>query len=445
MDVDNAVGLGCEAKSKEGWLELLCRKKNGTGGHPTRAIRDLEAFKAAELAGAAPGSDAGAAAAGSPDASAATAEAVDAGAGATDAGTADPRLANVVMPDEQGELRVIVPWPPAQETKIRIEWSDTKYDFVLADETANLVLPVTLGIRRKCEGLRKASEAVVAAGKKLEGEAALTSADTAKLPRFGVCQMAGLGAWAVTLGELTASGAGAARSLAAKLDVVHLDAEGVEIRAPFGTLEFAPGSLQMPPLMVYDYDNDGEHEVIVRHEITKVPAGKTPAPLPAVYSFIGGAVAAYAKLGPMGPGGVSVDQLEFDMRPDLADYGPYVAWLGDDCGARTCPGRMVGPRFFAHSTPDGGFSRTDASATGALKRACSQAPTSIVVSDGKSANVARTATSLGCAKAWGVDAETITKELTEKRSVLCGSETDCPLFVALRSWAAQDPPARVSK
>src|SRR6188768_2686761 len=33
-----AVGLGCEATSLDGWLQLLCRKKNGTGGHPVRAV-----------------------------------------------------------------------------------------------------------------------------------------------------------------------------------------------------------------------------------------------------------------------------------------------------------------------------------------------------------------------------------------------------------------------
>src|SRR5262245_23752819 len=29
VEVTNAVGLGCEARSSQGWLQLLCRKKNG--------------------------------------------------------------------------------------------------------------------------------------------------------------------------------------------------------------------------------------------------------------------------------------------------------------------------------------------------------------------------------------------------------------------------------
>jgi hypothetical protein len=36
--IGDAVGLGCEPTSLDGWLQLLCRKKNGTGGHPVRAV-----------------------------------------------------------------------------------------------------------------------------------------------------------------------------------------------------------------------------------------------------------------------------------------------------------------------------------------------------------------------------------------------------------------------
>ncbi|HET9934142.1 MAG TPA: hypothetical protein VFQ35_25745, partial [Polyangiaceae bacterium] len=40
--IENAVGQGCEARSAEGWLEFLCRKKNGTGGRPVRATWPTE-------------------------------------------------------------------------------------------------------------------------------------------------------------------------------------------------------------------------------------------------------------------------------------------------------------------------------------------------------------------------------------------------------------------
>ncbi len=441
VNVTNAVGLGCAATASGGWLELLCRKKNGTGGHPVRAVRDLAALAAAEAAGTAPAASTAPAVSAVPVASAAE-TATDT---ATDADALDPRLANVIEADAQGELRVVAPWRAGQHAKIRVEWSDTQYDLTVDGESASLVLPVALGLRKKCEALRVASQRVAEAAQKLPDGAALTSADALKLPRFGLCQMAGLGAWVVGLDALRASGSGAARSLEAQLSAIHLDPDGSEQSTLLGTLEFAPGGLRVPPLMVYDYDDDGQHELIFRHEIQKVAAGKTPAALPAVWSFVGGAVAAYGKLGPLGPGGASTEHLDHDMRPDLADFGPFVAWLGADCGARTCPARIVGPRFFAHSTPDGSFSRTDAAAVAALERACATAPASVVVAEGPSVNAARTATLIGCARAWGVGTEVITQELDAKRSALCGTEGDCPLLVTLRAWASAEPPARVSR
>src|SRR5262245_12684317 len=52
--IANAIGLGCETKSLDGWLELLCRRKNGTGGHPARAlVRDPLAESVAAPAGSA--------------------------------------------------------------------------------------------------------------------------------------------------------------------------------------------------------------------------------------------------------------------------------------------------------------------------------------------------------------------------------------------------------
>ncbi|HOU89948.1 MAG TPA: hypothetical protein PLU22_02830 [Polyangiaceae bacterium] len=441
VEITNAIGLGCQATTSEGWLELLCRKRNGTGGRPVRAVRDLTALAAAEAAGASPAPSAAPAA--SAAAAASTTEtATDT---VTDAGTLDPRLANVIEVDAQGELRVLAPWRSGQRAQIRLEWSDTQYDLTVDGESASLVLPVALGLRKQCEALRVASERAVEAAQKLPGEAALTSADQLKLHQLGLCQMAGLGAWAVGLDELTLSGSGAARTLAARLSVIHLDPDGSSKTAALGALEFAPGGLQLPPLMVYDYDDDGQDEVIIRHEVNKVAAGKAPAALPAVWSFKGGAVVAYGKLGPLGPGGVSTEHLDYDMRPDLADFGPFVAWLGPDCGARTCPPRLVGPRFFAHSAPDGSFSRTDAAAVAALERACAAAPASVVVADGQSVNALRTATLLGCARSWGVSTEVITQELDAKRGALCGAASDCSLLATLRAWASAEPPARVSR
>ncbi|MBN2192525.1 MAG: hypothetical protein JW751_06880 [Polyangiaceae bacterium] len=75
----------------------------------------------------------------------------------------------------------------------------------------------------------------------------------------------------------------------------------------------------------------------------------------------------------------------------------------------------------------------------------SAAPASVVVAEGPSVNAARTATLLGCARAWGVSTDALNQQLDAKRSDLCGAERDCPLLATLRAWAAAEPPARVSR
>ena len=427
VEVANAVGLGCEARSSQGWLELHCRKKNGTGGHPVRGIRDLEKFNAEQAANAEAAPD-------SPPSEAA--EAADA---APSAGVAAGELPNVIEPDEQGELKVAVPWRPGHSAKLRVEWTDTSYDLEIDGTTARLVLPVSVALRRVCETLRKQSQAVVDAVDKSPDAAGLNKADVAKLPRFGICQNAGLGAWALALEKLEASGAAATRVVRATIGVAQLSPEGRQQRAPFGTLAFAPQGLQAKPLMVYDYDDDGQQELIVRYEVMKTPEAATK--LSAVYTVRGSEVVPYEKLEPMGPGAAIVEQLDFDMRPDVADFGPYVAWLTSDCGAKACPDRINGPQFFAYAQKDGSFSRTASAALDALKRACPKAPDPVVVTQGDSVNVARTAQQLGCAKAWKVDDAKLTAALEADRSKICSGAEDCPLYAVLKAWVSSAPPA----
>lgn len=437
VEVTNAVGLGCEARSSQGWLQLLCRKKNGTGGRPVRAIRDLAAYNAEQAnAGTASSEKA------DPEPSENDAPTDTAGESAEppqEAGAAPSELPNVIEPDEQGELRVPVPWRAGHTAKLRVEWTDTSYDLEVDGTVARLVLPVSLGLRRQCEALRKESQAVVDAAEKGTDPAGPNRSDVAKLPRFGMCQTAGLGAWTLQLQKLEAAGTAPARVVRASFEVAHVDPDGQVKRAPFGTLAFAPQGLQAKPLMVYDYDDDGQQELIVRYDIVKTSA--VVEALPALYTLRGGEVKAYDKLQPMGPGGVAVEQLDYDMRPDLADFGPYVAWLSSDCGAKACPDRITGPQFFAYSEKDGSFSRTHSAAVSALKRACPKTPDPIVVMQGDAVNAARTAQQVACAKVWKQDETTVLSAIEGNKSKLCSGAEDCSLYRTLKAWAAAAPPA----
>ena len=411
--IGSAVGLGCEATSLDGFLQLLCRKKNGTGGHPVRAVVHT------------PGEDEKP----TPSGQEPGAEPADADAPSGDAPSGDE-----LTPNEQGELAIVVPYAGDEKRDVNIEWTDTSYTLHVTGAKATLEWAASgIAHRRACQQLLDEGKAVVSAAQKLEGEARLTTTEAAKLPRFGVCQPGGLGSWAVSLKAVAGKGEGAARQHHFELEVARIDVEGSRKTASFGSFDAAPGGFELASLQVYDYDDDGRDELIVPYEL-KATHGAAPAFPPSIWSFSDAGVSAYAKA-PSVSGGIGVEQLDFDMRPDFGTYGAFLAYLGADCGAKTCPPRVTGPKLFLHATPDGGFSDSDDAAKSALKRAsCQSKPASVVVEAGGSLNAQQTAKNLVCAKAYGVASDVIAAELTSKHAALCGEATTCPLATTFESW-----------
>ncbi|MFZ5893468.1 MAG: hypothetical protein ACOY0T_20570 [Myxococcota bacterium] len=395
-NIEGAVGQGCEARSAQGWLEFLCRKKNGTGGHPVRAILDAENNQE-------------------------------------------------VLADEHGELKLTLPYNGNDTKDVTIEWSDTRYVLRLKGASGKLEWSAGgLELRRACARVQDASKARLSEAQKLAAPAAVTAAEAAKLPRFGVCQQAGFGSYAVGLKSLAADGEGSERKLKASLEVMYVSDTGAQRSAELGSFEFFPGGFTLSPLRVYDYDDDGKDELIVAYELTAAPESEA-APPAVIWSLTDSSIVPYAKSPTFGRGGVAIEQLDFDMRPDLGDYGPYVAMLTASCGAKNCPPRITGPRFFFHSLPDGGFARDDSAAKAALKRACSKKPEPIVVESAGVANVVQTAKNVACASAWGVPGATISTELAGKRGAVCGTNEACPLLAALEKWAGSAPPVTLAQ
>jgi hypothetical protein len=419
-----AVGLGCEATSLDGWLQLLCRKKNGTGGHPVRAVvKDPGAMAAAAAAEPAP----------SPSAQAAEGE------GEADAGNPDE-----LTPSEQGELTIVVPFSGDEKRDVEIEWTDTKYTLHVTGAKATFEWAAA-GIphRRACQQLLDENKAVIAAAQKAEGEARLTTTEAAKLPRFGSCREGGLGSWALSLKAVSGKGEGATRLHHFELEVVRIAVDGTRKSASFGSVEAAPGGFELGTSQVYDYDDDGRDELIVPYEI-KATAGSAPSSYPApIWAFNDSGVVPYAKA-PSVNGGIGIEQLDFDMRPDFGTYGPFVAFLGASCGAKSCPPRVTGPKFYLHSTPEGAFTGQDDAAKSALKRAmCQGKPASVVIESASALNVAQTAKNLVCARAYGATPETLAAELTAKHAALCGEAESCPLQTTLEAWLKLELPVEL--
>jgi hypothetical protein len=417
-NIAGAVGLGCEATSLDGWLQLLCRKKNGTGGRPLRATLKT------------PGEDALAAAQGREPGSEHDAETEATG--------------QELLPNEHGELTIVVPFGGDEQRDAAIEWSDTRYTLHVTGSKATLEWAAS-GIphRRACQQLLEESRAVVAQAQQADGEARLTITEGAKLPRFGVCQAAGLGSWALALKAAAGTGEGAARLHHLELDVVRIELDGTRRTASFGSFDAAPGGLELSTLTVYDYDDDGRNELVVPYEV-KATGGREPSLPPPVWSFTDAQVMPYAKA-PSVDGGIGVEHLDFDMRPDLGTFGGFVAWLGPDCGLKTCPGRLTGPKLFWHSLPDGSFTSSDEAVRSALKRACPSKPPSVVVEAGGNLNVVQTAKNLVCARVHGVEAAAISSELSSKHALLCGATEKCALEEALSSWLERALPVELSR
>jgi hypothetical protein len=412
-----AVGLGCEATSLDGWLQLLCRKKNGTGGHPVRAVVRTPGVEApTPVAAVEPGNEA-------PDAEAPSGE---------------------LTADEQGELTIVVPYSGEEKRDVEIEWSDTTYTLHVTGAKATFEWAAS-GVphRRACQQLLEENKAVIAAAQKADGQARLTTTEASKLPKFGVCREGGLGSWALSLKAVSGKGEGAQRLHHFELDVVRVAVDGARKSTSFGSVDVAPGGFELASAQVYDYDDDGRDELIVPYEI-KATGGPAPSYPPAIWSFSDTGVLAYAKA-PAVNGGIGIEQLDFDMRPDFGSYGPFVAFLGADCGLKTCPPRVTGPKLYQHSAPDGSFSDKDDAAKSALKRAaCQSKPLSVVVEAGGSVNVAQTAKNLVCAKAYGATEEAILAELVSKHAALCGEAASCPLQTTFEAWLKLPLPVELS-
>ncbi|HEY5955854.1 MAG TPA: hypothetical protein VIV60_04845, partial [Polyangiaceae bacterium] len=219
-----ARGLGCETKSKQGWLQILCRKTNGTGGHPKRAVMGAEA------------------------------DALE------------------TLPDAHGELKLVLPWRGGGAQSGTIEWTDTKYTLQVKDTELKLDWVSSLELRRSCANLEKASKAVVAAAQTHAAAEHLTAAEAGKLPRFGICQPAGTGSWAIVLRGLSVSEVDAERSLKFELDVAHVDLEGVVAKHELGNLEAKLGGLELRQLVAFDYDDDGSDELVVPYDLKAIAA-----------------------------------------------------------------------------------------------------------------------------------------------------------------------------
>jgi len=408
--IDNAIGLGCTAKSLNGWLELFCRKKNGTGGHPVNATTEVpeELMKDA--------------------------------AWKPEPGAPTPEV-QTWEADDKRQLKVVIPWRGGAQGWVVLNWSDTQYFLEYSADQAKLTWVAPLEMRKTCAKFEPAQAKLLKDASKTGAPEALTEAESKKLPKLGRCQTAGRGAWALLYRSVTASGSGATRAVTAQIDAVRVRPDGSTVTFDWTAshpLVVAPGGLGLGPLAVYDYDDDGSDELIIPWEQTALPAGQQPFDGPAILSFIGDKIAAASFLpSPWWPGVTSMEQLDPDHRPDLGTYGPYIAYFGSDCGAKKCPARVTGPKLIALAT-DTGFSLAAPEAKMVAIKACKKVPDPFAKPG--ALELQAVVSHLACARLGGTDASALQATLSQRAADLCATAEGCPALETLKKMVSAEAP-----
>lgn len=243
------------------------------------------------------------------------------------------------------------------------------------------------------------------------------------------------GAWAALPTHVRSTGPG---EYTIDWRVVHVASDGLQasrVEKPF--VAGVDRSLDVADLAAFDFDGDGEPELVLHG--TSWARDGAATPFARVYTFKKGVVAPY----PGAPDAfVAVEDVDGDGRPDLVGNGPYAAVIASACSGASR--RVIGPALAAHSVSDGGFSSGDEAAAAFAKRGCPAPPETILASGA-------TATNLACARLWGKSeaevAAAVARECKGRGDAgdPCGATFDgddvCARWTAaFRAWAHATPP-----
>ncbi len=185
-----------------------------------------------------------------------------------------------------------------------------------------------------------------------------------------------------------------------------------------------PGSRHLDEPQFFDFDGDGDEEVIVTGGAEE--EGYSPE-LHEVWTFKGGAVVGYVPaLGLEFDGTLDLDG---DRRPDLVGRGPHSKILAESEVGQSEP---IAPRFFVYrSMPDGTFDVHSSASIAYAKTQCG--PQSAVDFEGATFDDAF-GTALVCARLWGTSAS----DLHAAADRRCHVGERCPLWVS--ALIDVDPP-----
>jgi len=275
----------------------------------------------------------------------------------------------------------------------------------------------------------------------------------AQLPKlFGRCLPATRGAYGFVLDELCGEhtkfdDGHADADVLGRWRFVHVDGAGRSVSYPIsrggigacgGRIDHRDsmtivGSKQAPnewlvatePLL-FDYDGDGEKEVLVDLTGSVVQDAPETGDLSLyttsevrLLTFRDGAIVPLPSTTSLFLDGTARD-IDHDGRPDLRVYRPLST-------ASDRPWAEVPVDFFAHSLPSGAFSLDDGVALGAARASCGKVPASLIARQPSGAlDADRTIGNVACARLSGMSVEA----LTAKLSADCAKEPACESLAA---------------
>jgi hypothetical protein len=237
-------------------------------------------------------------------------------------------------------------------------------------------------------------------------EDAFVTLSTALYPA-GACLASMRSAWALEAKDLAVKQIADERPYAepsvawsASMSLVHYDAALKRNELEVGKCcgEHFDGEVASDLPIAFDYDGDGEPEVILHSRI--LSHGADDDGLTLVKTFHAGAITSYAPLSKLEVFGPALDS-DGNGRPDLRTHaGIRVA---ADPKKQACNGhegaRSYEPAFLVHSLADGSFSVTDDAAKRFARSWCPSPPASI-----------ESPADAGCARLWADSPEKLASE-----------------------------------
>ena len=183
-----------------------------------------------------------------------------------------------------------------------------------------------------------------------------------------------------------------------------------------------------------DFDDDGLEELFLGFDVSR---GPQPLGQPCLWTQRGEyGVPGVAASNPPWTCKRALDH-DKDGKLDVVSYGPFVAALTSECGAKHCPPRIAGPELIGHNV-DGRFSFNDSVAQTARREAC---PNDARLIGPAADDLIDTSKRVACAKLQGVAPEAIVTALEAHKAELCVRD-NCPAYQTLMSWAkAPLPPS----